>query len=156
MDTVVALLAFIQSVTGYALPSYAPQIARVDHARIADMILCEGPCEAFAYYKDGVVYIDRDADVEHDLKARSILLHELTHWLQDANCAFCGVAAGAYRWRLREADAYETQSKYLFAASGAPVRFTRFADPEEVAALRAHATLSSLAKSMPASYSVQN
>ena len=47
MDTVVALLAFIQSVTGYALPSYAPQIVRADHARIESMLSCER-AEAFA------------------------------------------------------------------------------------------------------------
>jgi hypothetical protein len=136
METVVALLAFIHSVTGYAVPDRAPQIVRASHDQIAAMMTCPRGCEAFAFYRDGVIYVDRAADVESDVTARSILLHELTHWLQDANCAFCGAGGGQHRWRLREADAYQVQSRYLLVASGRYTHFAQFAEPEEVEALR--------------------
>jgi len=153
METVIALLAFIHSVTGYAVPDQFPQIVRASHEQIAGMIACPRSCEAFALYRDGVIYLDRTADVEGDVNARSILLHELTHWLQDANCAFCRVAAGQHRWRLREADAYQVQSRYLLAASGQHRHFARFADPEEVDALRAGPGHAVLAKAGSESYS---
>lgn len=153
METVVALLAFIHSVTGYAVPDQFPQIVRASHEQIAGMMTCPRTCEAFAFYRDGVIYIDETAAVADDVNARSILLHELTHWVQDANCAFCDTARGLHRWRLREADAYQVQSRYLLAVDGRFTSFARFADPEEIEALRAQPRHAVLASAGPGGYS---
>jgi hypothetical protein len=156
METVFALLAFIHSATGYPVPEQFPQIVRASHEQIAGMMTCPRSCEAFALYRGGVIYLDQTADVEGDVTARSILLHELTHWLQDANCAFCATAGGEHRWRLREADAYEVQSRYLLAASGQYTHFAHFADPEEVDALRRGLGHAVLAKAAPGGYSLRD
>ena len=51
-------------------------------------------------------------DVFHDPASESILVHELTHWLQQANSSH-PVAQNCQEWLDREYQAYDVQYRWL-------------------------------------------
>ena len=122
MNLIVAgLLAWIGTHTSYALPNEPPAVALVPHAQIAQLA-CGGPCEALGVYPDkNVVYIDDGLQIETNVCARSVLLHELVHYLQNRNHRFANIPA-VLRPQMREHEAYGVQQMYL-AENGRSVAF---------------------------------
>ena len=109
---VAGLLAWIGAHSHYNVPDQVPVVAVVPHAYL-EQLACGQPCEALGVYPDGnIVYIDDDLQVETNVCARSVLLHELVHYLQDINGRFLNVHP-AMRSRLREHEAYGIQQVYL-------------------------------------------
>jgi len=109
---VVALLAWINVQGGYDLHDQVPVIALVPHATLEQMA-CSGPCPILGWYADnGVVYLDRDLALKTNMCARSILLHELVHFVQDQSNRFAEYDK-AMRWQLRELEAHELQTVFL-------------------------------------------
>lgn len=77
------LLIFAQSFTGYSIPSELPEIAFVPHVEL-QRSACDRPCEVYGWYPLGrTIYLDDRLDPIRDAKARSILLHELVHYLPE-------------------------------------------------------------------------
>jgi len=111
-DVVSALLLLVTELTAYPAPMAAPRIFPTPPAELQEN-LCKGPCGVHAYYLDnhGVVMRD-DLDVAGDVRARSILLHELVHHAQSLNGRFSDLPA-CERWYLREEEAYRVQNAYL-------------------------------------------
>jgi hypothetical protein len=111
-EIVIELLLAAQALTGYAPPATLPQVVMAPHAAIERMA-CEGPCPVYGWYPTGpTVYLDDRLDPVADVNARSILLHELVHYLQKQNGAFADASADL-AWQLREREASLAQARWL-------------------------------------------
>jgi hypothetical protein len=106
------LFTAIRLLSGYPVPDVYPEVHRLPQPQLEARI-CAGNCRVKAFYLKGEgVYIDAALDVEHDPRARSILLHELVHHVQ--------VVAGKFdslpdcdAWYAREFEAYQIQNRFL-------------------------------------------
>ncbi len=109
---VASLLAWINVHAGMEAPEQLPVIAFVPHASLEQMA-CTGPCPILGLYPDqGVVYVDGDLALKTNVCARSILLHELVHYVQHKTGRFAEQSP-ALRWQLREIEAHQIQSAFL-------------------------------------------
>ncbi len=112
-EIVAELLLFAQGVTGYTPAERPPEVVFIAQAELQERA-CDNPCEVFGWYPHGsrFVYLDNRMDPLTDLKARSILLHELVHYLQQANGAFSSESS-CMGWARREQEAYRVQGAWL-------------------------------------------
>jgi hypothetical protein len=109
---VAGLLAWVNLYTGYAVPEQHPVVALVPHASLEQMG-CTGSCPILGFYRDdGVVYVDGDLLLKTNACARSILLHELVHYVQHLNGRFADHDP-LTRWQLRELEAHGIQDLFL-------------------------------------------
>jgi len=113
MKAIVAgLLAWLGSHSDYPLTNQAPAVALVPHSYIEDLA-CGVRCDVLGVYPDGnVVYVDSALKPETNICARSVILHELVHYLQDRNERFINLPP-VIRWQVREVEAYAYQRRYL-------------------------------------------
>ena len=128
-EILVHLMQWAVALTGYDFPSEMPIIAYAEHNHFVER-LCEGvdtkrnPCDVRAYYDD-----ERDAMIVLNMKyfefggewgafERSIILHEMVHYLQDMS----GNWNGYQDWedsklcrerQFRQKEAYEAQDEYM-------------------------------------------
>lgn len=108
----VELFTAIKMLSGYPVPAILPEVHRVSQAQLEARV-CPTGCRVKAFYMKGEgVYIDAALDVEHDLPARSILLHELVHHVQGETGRF-GSMPDCHAWYAREFEAYQIQNQYL-------------------------------------------
>ena len=111
-DLVDSLLDTIAGMSSYQKPSVAPRVFKVSRAEI-EQTMCRGPCAVRAWHlPESGIFIDDSLTPETDLAHRSILFHELVHFVQDLN----GVGEGldeCDRWLQREREAYWLQNQYL-------------------------------------------
>ena len=107
-----SLLGTISKLSKYPKPDTAPRISRISRAQI-EQTICRGPCTLRAWYlpEEGI-FLDESLRPETDLVHRSILLHELVHFVQDVNSEAASMDA-CHRWLYREQEAYELQNQYL-------------------------------------------
>jgi len=112
VEVVASLFLAVSQLTDYPAPRELPPIHVLSEREMAQR-LCAGPCGVRAYYLDGQgVYLRDDLDIVDDLKARSILLHELVHHIQHETGRFAAMNA-CERWLAREDEAYRVQNAYL-------------------------------------------
>lgn len=115
-----ALLSALDQLSRYARPVSVPEIYRVPHEELQRMV-CGAPCAALATYRSGEgIYLDDKLKPETNLFDRSVLLHELVHYLQDMNNEH-GDMKPCERWYHREQEAYAIQKRFLITV-GSPVR----------------------------------
>lgn len=106
------LLVVVQLLAGYPQMLAVPTVEPVPNARLVEMA-CERPCNVQGWYPGGdTIYLDERLDPVGDLWARSILVHELVHYLQEQDGAF-GRVPSCRRWLEREGEAYEIQNRWL-------------------------------------------
>jgi hypothetical protein len=119
---IVMLLTFAAQQTGEAPLAQPPAITFVEQGEIA-RIVCGRPCPARAVYlPDRGVLLDASLDPENDAYARSILLHELVHHVQESAARFARLPE-CCRWAAREREAYAIQTRYLtLARTGIGIR----------------------------------
>lgn len=111
-DLVEKLLDTITKLSDYTKPEGRPPIHKVPRAEI-ERTICHGPCQVKAWYlPDEGIFIDDALTPESDLVHRSILLHELVHFLQDVNAEGASMD-DCERWLHREQEAYRLQNHYL-------------------------------------------
>lgn len=111
-DLVDSLLKTISGMSGYAKPSAAPLVTKVSRGEI-ERTICSGPCPVKAWHMPGEgIFMDDRLTPETDLVHRSILLHELVHYLQEINGAGASMDE-CDRWLYREREAYRLQNQYL-------------------------------------------
>jgi hypothetical protein len=123
-DTLTALLLelfrAIQSISGYPVPAALPDV----HVLPLDLLqqrVCAWACPVKAFYLRGEgVFIEESLNFRDDPKARSVLLHELVHHVQNLSARFDSLP-GCDAWYAREREAYEIQNEYL-RAEGVNVR----------------------------------
>ena len=115
-----ALVSALDQLSKYHRPVALPEVIRVPHERIEEMV-CKAKCAALAAYRPGEgIYLDDNLKPETDLFARSILLHELVHYVQDMNGEHEDMRP-CMRWYQREQEAYAIQKVFL-GMSGSPTR----------------------------------
>ena len=119
-DLLPALLDAVHYISKYSLPDGLPQVHRVPHAKI-EQLACGKPCAALAAYRSGEgIYLDDTLEPESNIFARSVLLHELVHYVQDASNELADVRP-CERWYRREQEAYAIQKRFL-AILGSQIR----------------------------------
>ena len=111
-DLVDSLLDTIAKLSNYTKPNVAPRISKVARAEI-ERTICSGPCWVKAWHVPGRgIFLDDSLKPESDLVHRSILLHELVHYLQEVNAEGASMDE-CDRWLHREREAYGVQNQYL-------------------------------------------
>lgn len=121
------LLAIASHLSGYPVPHDAQtaviELSYVEMAEAAcdDHLL---GCNILGFYKDGdpAVYVLAGGDDANGTDEDSIVVHELTHWLQYRNGKRGYACPGML---VREYEAYQTQLKFI-------VRVEHKADPHLV------------------------
>lgn len=111
------LFAELRQISPYRKQVAPLQVIRLPHAQLEAMV-CKRPCNVLGFYREGEIYLDDRLHPESDLYDRSVLLHEMLHYLQDVNGAW-GTDANCDRWYLREMEAYSTQRQFLSAGGSA-------------------------------------
>jgi hypothetical protein len=99
----------------YRPPAALPMVSRIERAALEQLACPQGAvrCNVSAMYLPhrGVLIAD-DLRPESNLFHRSILLHELVHYLQDDAHELMG-ASECDRWYQREIEAYALQNRFL-------------------------------------------
>lgn len=91
-----------------------PEVHFIRRSALTKKVCPEVECDAIGWFpnKGEIIYLTTDQDVENDLQARSILVHELVHYVQH----MMGSPSGASRcetWKAREMQAYGIQYHWL-------------------------------------------
>ena len=116
------LFGIIQSLSGYPVPQQLPSVRLAPLAEMQAMV-CRGACQVRGFYlPESGVFVNEVLDVQHDVVARSILLHELLHHVQHLSGRYDNLSR-CERWFYREREAYDVQNAYLRREQAA----TRFA-----------------------------
>jgi hypothetical protein len=120
---VLALLIAIAGYTGYAIPGEPPRITTLSHDALAQRV-CGRPCQVYGFtLPDGEIIIDEALAIGSDPVATSILVHELTHFLQVRSVAHPAPITCPI-WRDREREAFDVQAQWLRDASGSVQTFS--------------------------------
>ena len=78
-------------------------------------IACDGaacPIQAFYHKEDKIIYLSKELDYEDQLH-RSILLHELVHYVQDVTGQWLPEQTDCRSGMRRELEAFRLQERYL-------------------------------------------
>jgi hypothetical protein len=111
---IASLLVAISQMTGYSIPGEPPRIRPMAHAQLVEEV-CGKPCGVLAFTTpQGEVLIDESLMIGRDPAATSILVHELTHFLQ-IKSDLLPVALTCDLWIAREREAYDVQYRWLRA-----------------------------------------
>ncbi len=103
-----ALVSALYQISKYHRLVATPEVIRVPHERI-EAIVCNAKCAALAAYRPGAgIYLDERLKPETNLFDRSVLLHELVHYVQDMSDEH-GDMRPCERWYQREQEAYAIQ-----------------------------------------------
>jgi hypothetical protein len=112
------LLSWAVQLSGYPTPATAPAIRFEPHSFFVERVCGGKECTAVGWYDDrNVVYIDsRYLAVADDEFATSLIVHELTHYLQHQSGHFDSLSCTDSI--AREREAYRVQNDYLLVAKG--------------------------------------
>jgi len=109
---IASLLVAISQMTGYSIPGEPPRIRPMSHAQLAEEV-CGNPCGVVAFTTPkGEILIDESLMIGRDPAATSILVHELTHFLQ-IKSEVVPAALTCDLWNAREREAYDVQYRWL-------------------------------------------
>ena len=112
-DLLPELLKAIDALSKYSIPDQLPTVHRVPHRTIEELNCGGEKCAALAVYRSGEgIYIDDALKPETNIFARSVLLHELVHYVQDISNELAS-AEPCDRWYRREQEAYAIQKRFL-------------------------------------------
>lgn len=114
-----ALLDALPGLSRYPRPAEPPTLVYLPSTVLRSKA-CSSPCPVLAYYAGGrEIYLDHSLNPLVSLFDRSILLHELVHYLQaqqeDEVRALEGAGPGlrCRIWYAREYEAYAVQQRFL-------------------------------------------
>ena len=125
---VASLLLNVSSISGYSLPAVSPEVHLVPAAQIRQRV-CDKPCRARAFFVPGDgIFLDAALDLKGNFYERSILVHELVHFLQHVSGRFDGEKGDCARHSAEETEAYDIQNKYL-SQTDDPRRFAYLEPP---------------------------
>ena len=110
------LLLAIAGYTGFGVPKQHPEISFLSQSEL-QVRFCGWPCPIHAFFPPGsTIYLEQGLNVFHDPASESILVHELTHWMQQANLPH-PTAQSCQEWLDREYQAFDVQYRWLRDAS---------------------------------------
>jgi hypothetical protein len=111
-NLIAALLTAISGYTGYAIPGDLPHVTTLPHDTLAQRV-CGQPCQVFGFTSpDGEILLDEGLRIGTDPVATSILVHELTHFLQMKSVAHPR-QIDCLTWNDREREAFSVQIRWL-------------------------------------------
>lgn len=110
---VAALMAWVAQATGYPLAE-TPAIEFATPEEMVERGNLPHGLDPLGIYviKDRLIMLDDQLDLEVNLCARSILVHEVVHHLQFSVSAFAGYSLDDRKW-LREREANQIQMLWL-------------------------------------------
>ncbi len=121
-----ALLRTLHRLSRYPVPAEPPRVVYLSTTHLQQMA-CEQACNVRGHYAGGrEIYLDERLRPLSDLFDRSILLHEMVHYLQQQDAAHESTAGLAERdkcrlWHMREQEAYALQEAFL-SLVGSPAK----------------------------------
>ena len=124
-ELVPLLFATMQRLTRYPLPEQYPTITYLNSAEL-NKLACDSKCSVLGHYHGGlVIYLDDKLKPETNLFDRSVLLHEMVHYVQQLNLpsskSELSVQDQCVLWYTREREAYAIQEAFLIMVAS-PVR----------------------------------
>ena len=118
------LVLAIQMLGDFQAPQEPPRLAFLTQAELAQAA-CGRPCEIYGWFPPGrTIYLDQRLDPADDLVARSILVHELAHYLQQEAGAYAP-GKDCQAWLDREWQAYDIQLRWLASQGAKPKDWAR-------------------------------
>lgn len=139
---VAALMVAAELLSGFPTPADPPSLVAVERGELVARA-CRGPCGIRALFPPGrTIYVDAELVRELDADridtdgirnvgagrigadvvfARSVVLHEIVHYLQQEGGAFTGLPA-CERWLARERQALFVQRRWLAEQKVSPRR----------------------------------
>lgn len=117
-ELLVILLSWASHISSYSYPEIPPDYQFKSHSFFVEHA-CQGnsKCNAGAWYNDGgVIYIDDRLQDWKDPMVRSVIVHELIHYLQDLSGKFSQKTCEEQL--AREREAYAMQRIYLNRVAG--------------------------------------
>ena len=117
-ELLVILLSWASHLSSYSYPEVPPEYQFKPHAFFIEHA-CQGnnKCNAGAWYNDnGVIYIDERLQDWEDPIIRSVIVHELVHYLQDLSGKF--TEKSCEEQLKREREAYAIQRIYINRIAG--------------------------------------
>lgn len=115
-DAILAiLLSWASHLSGYPTPNEPPEVRFEQHAFFVENVCGGSECNVVGWYNDSaIVYIDeRYRDIESGF-ASGLVVHELTHYLQDKSGNFESLSCEDSI--AREREAYHVQNRYIIEA----------------------------------------
>jgi hypothetical protein len=112
------LLSWTVSLSSYSHPGLSPEILFKPHPFFVD-VACHGneKCDVVAWYNNnGTIFLDDRLNGKTDAFTRSVVVHELVHYLQDISGEYGEMDCNLYAKREREA--YSIQKQYLNKIAG--------------------------------------
>lgn len=112
------LLSWTVNLSSYDHPGEAPNLLFESHTFFVETA-CHGneKCDAVAWYdNNGSIYLDERLKGNTDAYTRSVVVHELVHYLQDISGKYPDMDCDLYAEREREA--YSVQKQYLNKIAG--------------------------------------
>lgn len=109
------LMRMAARMSKYEMPDALPKVSRIPRIELERKVCGEpGPnCKVSALYEPGRgIMIAEDLVPESDLFHRSILFHEMVHYLQEMGNEMARAPA-CERWYQREIEAYAMQNRFL-------------------------------------------
>ena len=112
------LLSWTVHLSSYPHPGETPEIIFKPHPFFVDTA-CNGneKCDVVAWYNnEGIIFMDNRLEGNTDAFTRSVVVHELVHYLQDISGKHGEMDCDLYAKREREA--YSVQKQYLNTIAG--------------------------------------
>lgn len=112
-EIIAGLLLFIQSQVGLFNPIEPPHIEFMQAVEIAELA-CEQQCGDIKGWTPpgSTVYLNQNLGITRDMFDRSIILHELVHYVQ-YKYQLVNMPTDCLTWKAREAQAYQLQLVWL-------------------------------------------
>jgi hypothetical protein len=111
-DWIARLLGTASVLGGYPLPDQPPRVTVVPQTELASMTCGVGCLVKGAFIPGQGVFVVAELAIDTSPSDRSVLLHELVHYLQDVNQRYAAETP-CDRFRDRELEAYHVQDEYL-------------------------------------------
>ncbi len=88
-----------------------PRTVSIEPKKLQERV-CGGSCRVMAWYSpEGTIYLDKRLNLNRNILARGVLVHELVHHVQRMRTGRS--ASSCKEWRERERAAYAIQSHWL-------------------------------------------
>lgn len=108
-------MVWIASVTSYPQAETLPELIAISHQEIEQRVCAGQPCNAVAYYDHhaSIIYFDSSLNMEKSITARSFMVHELVHYMQDQAGEMSALPLPCEDYIALEREAYLVQHRFL-------------------------------------------
>ena len=111
------LLSWAVTLSSYSAPDQPPTVVYKPESYFHEHACGGRPCSILAWYdNNGAIFMDKRLQQQTDVMTRSMLVHEMVHYLQDLSGRYDNSSCEDHARREREA--YAIQREYGIRASG--------------------------------------